>query len=73
MQLVSDETDRKNLDAMRGAVDGFFTVQDKVLEASRKAESDPKADELARALLLGESRQAIGAVRARRANRATSG
>ncbi len=58
VQLVSDDTDRKNLEAMRGAVDGFFTVQDKVLEASRKAESDPKADELARALLLGESRQA---------------
>ena len=59
--MVSDDSDRKNYEAVKVAADKYFAVQDRLLELSRKIESDPKQAEAAQALLFGESRQVFQA------------
>ena len=55
--LVSDDTDRKNYEAVAALAQKYFVVQERLIEISRKKEADPKQAEVARALLFGESRQ----------------
>jgi methyl-accepting chemotaxis protein len=62
--LLTDETDRKNLDAVRTAVTEYAKVWEPLRVLSRKAITDPASADAARKMLYGPSRAAFGKLEA---------
>ncbi|MBB4843788.1 methyl-accepting chemotaxis protein [Paucibacter oligotrophus] len=57
--LVADETDKRNLDAVRSAVSAYQALWSRLRALSHQIPADPSKLELAKKLLFGESRSAF--------------